>query len=67
MKEKEREVLSMEEAKSKWVSDFINAMFSWVENCDSHPFPNRKFKGASFTQLENGTYSVNFIFVKENE
>ena len=56
----------MEEMKNKWVSDFINDIFDLVENSNNHPFPNRKFKGASFTQLDNGDVSVNFLFVKED-
>ncbi len=67
MKDEKKNELSFEEARTKWVSEFINAMFTWVENCDSHPFPNRKFKGASFTQLSDGTASVNFLFSKEIE
>lgn len=67
MKDEKKNELSIEEARTKWVSEFINAMFTWVENCDRHPFPNRKFKGASFTQLSDGTASVNFLFSKELE
>lgn len=67
MKENKTEELSMEDVRSKWVSEFINAMFTWVENCDSKPFTNRKFKGASFTQIDDKTTSVNFLFVRDNE
>lgn len=55
----------MEQLRAKWISDLVNAVFTWAENSERHPFPNHKFKGASFTQLDNGTSSVNLIFVEE--
>lgn len=57
--------LSMEQLRARWISDLVNAVFTYAENCKERPFPNRKFKGASFTQLDNGTSSVNLIFVEE--
>ena len=63
-KEDMKEELSTEDVRTKWVSEFINAMFTWVENCDSKPFTNRIFKGASFTQIDDKTTSVNFLFVR---
>lgn len=67
MEERKKEELSMTEAKTKWVSDYINASFTWVKEGNTHPFPNHKFKGASFTELDNGAISVNFLFVREDK
>ncbi len=61
-----KEELTVQEMKDKWISNVINAMFELMEKSEYCPFPNRKFKGASFTQLDNGTTSVNFLFQKED-
>ncbi len=63
---KEETKLSVEEMKNNWISAVVNTMFELMEKSDYCPFPNRKFKGASFTTLDNGTATVNFLFQKED-
>ncbi len=67
MTEKQKQELAHEGERSAWISDFINAMLTWIENCDKKPFPNRKIKGASFTQFDDGAISVNFLYSKEGK